>query len=333
MLGRGERLGHRGVGALDLGADALAGGAGEVGELAHLVGDHREAAPHLAGAGGLDRRVEREQVGLLGDLADLARHAHQLLGDLGEAGDRLRQALLLGERGVEPGEHAVELAAGVADHPDHAVLAAVGGGLARAQQRVLQAVEDVRELAGERADGGLGVAARDAHVVVPALQRRLRHLLQARKIGLALGQARTLGLAEARHGGGLARALAAQHRPRQHETGHADADRCGDACHARHEQAEQQRTGQPGGGVHGQRQELRIRRGGSLGSLGHLGVLHCCRARLATAGRFVCLPDLAHGTFHAKMDPIRGVPLTSGPAAHLPATCTFFACIIPVWGV
>ena len=41
-----------------------------LGELADLVGDDREAAALLAGAGGLDGGVEREQVGLLGDAGD-----------------------------------------------------------------------------------------------------------------------------------------------------------------------------------------------------------------------------------------------------------------------
>ena len=49
----------------------LAGGAlGLLGELADLLGDDREAAALLAGAGGLDGGVERQQVGLLGDRGD-----------------------------------------------------------------------------------------------------------------------------------------------------------------------------------------------------------------------------------------------------------------------
>ena len=46
-----------------------------LGQLADLVGDDREAAAVLAGARGLDRGVEREQVRLLGDVGDLARQA------------------------------------------------------------------------------------------------------------------------------------------------------------------------------------------------------------------------------------------------------------------
>ncbi len=41
-----------------------------LGELAHLVGHHREPAPGLAGARGLDGGVQGEEVGLVGDLLD-----------------------------------------------------------------------------------------------------------------------------------------------------------------------------------------------------------------------------------------------------------------------
>jgi hypothetical protein len=44
---------------------------GRLGQLADLVGDHREAAALLAGTGGLDRGVECQQVGLVGDAEDL----------------------------------------------------------------------------------------------------------------------------------------------------------------------------------------------------------------------------------------------------------------------
>ena len=52
------------------------------GELAHFVCDHREASPLLAGSRGLDGGVEREQVGLIGDLADQLDDAADLAGPL-----------------------------------------------------------------------------------------------------------------------------------------------------------------------------------------------------------------------------------------------------------
>ena len=67
----------------------LAGGAlGLLGQLADLFGDDGEAAALLAGAGGLDGGVEREQVGLLGDAGDRVDDAADLLG-LGGAGPRI----------------------------------------------------------------------------------------------------------------------------------------------------------------------------------------------------------------------------------------------------
>ena len=47
-----------------------------LGELAHLIGHDGEAATMLPGARRLDRRVEREQVGLICDGLDRAREAN-----------------------------------------------------------------------------------------------------------------------------------------------------------------------------------------------------------------------------------------------------------------
>ncbi len=70
-LGHG---GHRLAGAdlqlFDHLLDLLGRLLGTVGQVAHLVGDHREAASGLAGARGFDGGVEGEQVGLLGDALD-----------------------------------------------------------------------------------------------------------------------------------------------------------------------------------------------------------------------------------------------------------------------
>src|SRR5204862_5333084 len=58
-----------------------------LGELAHFTGYHAEAEPVFAGAGGFDRRVERQEIGLARDardavhqFADLARLAVELAG-------------------------------------------------------------------------------------------------------------------------------------------------------------------------------------------------------------------------------------------------------------
>ena len=60
-----------------------------LGELADLLGDDGEAAALLAGAGGLDRGVERQQVRLLGDAGDRGDDAPDLLGLGAELADRL----------------------------------------------------------------------------------------------------------------------------------------------------------------------------------------------------------------------------------------------------
>ena len=83
---------------VDVGADLGGVLVGDGRQVAHLVGHHREAATALAGARRLDGRVERQQVGLAGDLLDhlddgldaqtrlaqLVGAAHHVLGLFGE---------------------------------------------------------------------------------------------------------------------------------------------------------------------------------------------------------------------------------------------------------
>ena len=96
--------------------DRRGGRLGLLGQLADLVGDDREPAALLAGAGGLDGRVQRQQVGLLGDAGDRLDDAADALGLLAEAADRDRR--LLG--GLADGAHGLGRAA-------HDLGAALGG--------------------------------------------------------------------------------------------------------------------------------------------------------------------------------------------------------------
>ena len=99
--------------------DLPGGGLGFLGELADLFGDDGEAAALFAGAGGLDRGVQREQVGLLGDPGDrlddpadalraggeLADGVRDLAGGVGDLADRVggllgRGDAVLGDRRV-----------------------------------------------------------------------------------------------------------------------------------------------------------------------------------------------------------------------------------------
>ena len=60
-------------------------------QLLHLVGHDREALARLAGPGRLDRRVQRQQVGLLGDRGDHLDHVADLRRGLAQLGDRRRR--------------------------------------------------------------------------------------------------------------------------------------------------------------------------------------------------------------------------------------------------
>ncbi len=61
----------------------LAGGFGRtLGKRAHFLGNDRKAAAGFAGASGFDARVQRQQVGLEGDLVDRADDLADLFGRL-----------------------------------------------------------------------------------------------------------------------------------------------------------------------------------------------------------------------------------------------------------
>ena len=68
------------------------------GEGFDLVGDDREALARLAGALRLDRRVERQQVGLARDLRDHRHDLADLLGGRTQAFDRSVDVLRVGDR-------------------------------------------------------------------------------------------------------------------------------------------------------------------------------------------------------------------------------------------
>src|SRR6185369_4812854 len=53
---------------------------GLLGQRLDLVGNDRKTATGVAGAGGFDRRIERQKIGLLGDRLDQAEHAVDALG-------------------------------------------------------------------------------------------------------------------------------------------------------------------------------------------------------------------------------------------------------------
>src|SRR5205085_6906677 len=77
-------LGGLGLDLADEARDRAGGRLALLGKLADLLGDDREAAALLAGAGGLDGRVQRQQVRLLGDAGDRVDDAADLLRAAGE---------------------------------------------------------------------------------------------------------------------------------------------------------------------------------------------------------------------------------------------------------
>ncbi len=94
--------------AVDVGADFLGVLAGDLGQLTYLVGHHRKAAAHVAGARRLDRRIERQQVGLPGDLLDGLHHRLDALTGL-------RQVAGAADHLVGLVDHLLDRAAGLLD--------------------------------------------------------------------------------------------------------------------------------------------------------------------------------------------------------------------------
>ena len=79
-------------GLLQLGDQAvdLPGGFGSaLGQLAHFVGHHGKASAHFTGTCRFDGRVQRQQVGLVGDALDHIDHATNLVAVLGQLRHRL----------------------------------------------------------------------------------------------------------------------------------------------------------------------------------------------------------------------------------------------------
>ena len=103
--------GDRGRELFEQAADRSGRVAGTPGEAPDLLGDLAEAPPDVAClAGGLDRGVERQQVGFARDVLDQREDAEDLLGAafevggaLGDRRDALAQALDAGHRAADGG--------------------------------------------------------------------------------------------------------------------------------------------------------------------------------------------------------------------------------------
>jgi hypothetical protein len=86
-----------GLDGADLLGDFRRGPGGLGGERLDFGGDDREAAAGFACACGLDRGIEREQVGLAGDRLDQPDHLADAGRGAAELGHRLRRPLRLGD--------------------------------------------------------------------------------------------------------------------------------------------------------------------------------------------------------------------------------------------
>ena len=144
-LGGHHRGVHRAAHVVDQGAHLLGRAADAVGELADLVGDHGEALAGLAGAGRLDRGVDGEDVGLLGELGDDVEHRADLLRLLAEL-EHVRDDLV--DLAADAGDRLVR-------HVDRAVAGARRvGGLLGDVRDALRALGDLARGRQQLADRG-----------------------------------------------------------------------------------------------------------------------------------------------------------------------------------
>jgi hypothetical protein len=167
VLGGRLHRGRHGAGDhLHLGADPLAGLAGQAGELAHLVAHHAEAATGIAGPRRLDGGVQRQQIGLGGDLAHVLGHALEVLGEAGQAADLLQQPVPALQGRFQRVHHAAQAPVGPGDQRGDAAAHAVGGGGGISIGR-RQLAADAAEARGQCGAGRLGLYPRGLHVPGP----------------------------------------------------------------------------------------------------------------------------------------------------------------------
>jgi len=71
--------------------DVLRSPRGLASQLLDLIRDHGEAAARLSGAGRLDRCIERQQIGLLGNVANEFDHVADAVGACGQMATQFRR--------------------------------------------------------------------------------------------------------------------------------------------------------------------------------------------------------------------------------------------------
>ena len=102
-----DRLARAVLDARDHGGDFLGRGAGACGQTAHFIGDHGKTTALLTRPRCLDRRVERQQVGLVGDALDHLNDVEDRLGFLIQRADHLRRLLCRAGDVVHVADHLV----------------------------------------------------------------------------------------------------------------------------------------------------------------------------------------------------------------------------------
>jgi hypothetical protein len=69
---------------------------GALGKFSYFIGDHGKTAALFSGPGRLDRRIERQQIGLIGNFADQTDDAADALGTFAQGIDAARRVTKAG---------------------------------------------------------------------------------------------------------------------------------------------------------------------------------------------------------------------------------------------
>ncbi|MNM89188.1 hypothetical protein D3C81_1014170 [compost metagenome] len=128
--------------------DLLGRGTGALGQRSHFIRHHGKPAPLFAGTRRLDGRVERQQVGLLGDRGNHVDHAADRLGLLGQGIDGLADVV---DR-IAHAAHGLQ-----ALHGQLAALLRQLVGIARCVRRALHVMGNLLDGRRHLRDGGGGL--------------------------------------------------------------------------------------------------------------------------------------------------------------------------------
>src|SRR5690606_13506039 len=168
VIGRAHRGTDRVADRFYFGTDARAGCLRQIGQLAHFIGHHREAAPDFTGARCLDGGIEGQQIGLVGDAGDIDRHLFQFDDEVEQAADFAEHDLFVVHGRLQRRHDFAQLrlAAGEYRYRRTGAVELAGGGFGSGH-RGFKIAHDAGKLPGEFADRTFHLRATELDLTLP----------------------------------------------------------------------------------------------------------------------------------------------------------------------